>query len=384
MKNNILKVLICYSCGVCSIVCPQKAVFMECDKKGFLYPKVNNELCTNCGICIDNCVGTGRVISDKKPIICIGCRLKKPEEIKNSSSGGAFVLVADFILQEQGYIVGAILTDTFEVEHIVTNNRIDRDKMRGSKYLQSDLKDVFIKVKHLLEIGKVVLFTGLPCQVAAIYKFLPNNLLENFYTIDLLCHGVPSKTVFSDYINWLEKKYGRIKKYEFRSRKCGWHGSNVYIQFQNGMELLDTIEANAFDSLYSRGFLTKETCYSCEYMSIERIGDFSIGDFWGIEKLEKSDDLKEGCSLVLVNTQKALKLWNIIKDKTINVEVSLEDCLQPSLYRKLNRNSNINRFNFDYSCHGFSYVAKRYAHFKALSKLYSMFFKLQSKWENRK
>lgn len=217
-----------------------------------------------------------------KPIV-YGARIKDNKILENSTSGGLFTAVSDLIIKNGGVVCGAIYDSNYEVKHVITNSKDIRDKMRGAKYVQSDMGNVISEILSNLKENRVVLFSGTPCQVVAVKNVAKAKKLDsNLITMDIICHGVPSPQVFKKHIELIEQKYGLIKSYLFRDKKKGWRGQNVTIITEKGV--VPDKDAKIFTSLYFNSLIIRPSCFECPFSSVKREGDISIGDFWGISK----------------------------------------------------------------------------------------------------
>ena len=220
----------CCGCTACVHICPVNCITMQEDEEGFLYPVIEEEKCIHCHKCEKVCPGriTKQIHTNTETFVgyCID------EEIrKQSSSGGIFSVVAEWIIQQKGVVFGAAFDDNFEVHHIAIETKAELEKLRGSKYVQSRLENVFLQVKQYLEMKRIVLFTGTACQIAGLKNYL-NTEDENLYTIDVLCHGVPSPKIWRIYLDEKQKQYhSSIEQYEFRNKENGWKNYYINILF---------------------------------------------------------------------------------------------------------------------------------------------------------
>ena len=214
----------CYGCSACCVSCPVNAITMTVDEKGFRYPEINLEQCIHCNKCIKACQRVHSPNKNGEYLYVCAMQHKSLDVLKLCSSGGAFVALSDYILSSGGVVVGAVFDPELKkVVHRIAHTVAERNKMCGSKYVQSDISDILLKTKEEVSTGKLVLFTGTPCQVSALKAFLENKDYDNLYTIDVICHGVPSPKVFVSYIEYQEKKHSSsIKDYKFRSKKYGY------------------------------------------------------------------------------------------------------------------------------------------------------------------
>lgn len=301
----------CVLCGGCIDVCPTGAISFQKAYLDFCYPAVDLEKCVSCGLCEKTCpvLAADAAQGEKKPQPQVYAAKNPDADIRrNSSSGGVFRALAEQMLERGGYVCGAVFNEDFRVHHIVSNQEMDIRRMMGSKYAQSDLRGVYKKIKALLRSGEMVLFTGCPCQVAALRSFLGKHY-ENLITADFICHGVPSNTILRTYLDDQEKKYkSKIKTLCFRDKKYGWHLSSIKITFENKKEYRSPITIDPLMRGYFGATVLKDSCYSCKFKNYRSGSDLTIGDFWGAEIALKEIDDNIGLSAVLVNTPKGDQL----------------------------------------------------------------------------
>ena len=325
----------CIGCGNCSLVCPTNSISLRFDEKGFVYPKVNDNTCVQCGSCKTVCPTycTNRIEVEKKKVFSYSS--DNEHVLANSSSGGMFSYLCEVILKKEGYVCGAVFNDSFEVEHIVSDNPVDIDRMRKAKYSQSQINDCFAKIKILLEGNKPILFSGTPCQVLALKTFLRKDY-DNLYTVDLVCSGVPSPLVFNEYKRSLCKKYGEIKGFSFRDKKDGWEPYFLCYEGNNG-KCYSSHYYDPYMQGFLRGLYVRPSCENC--IVKETTGycsDLTIGDFWGIKSISQNDYKSGGVSAVLPHTEKGfslLKGLNCIEqeyDKFCNANPKYKSCMKKS------------------------------------------------------
>lgn len=304
----------CYGCSACQHTCPVKAIDMKQDKEGFWYPVVNNDLCIECGKCTRVCPSIqGKKTDNTSNPECYA--LQAPDSVRKSgsASGGAFVLLAEAILEQGGVVCGVVMDKQFKVYHTIVDNKQALQPLRGSKYVQSDLRQVFPEIKKYLSKGKKVLFTGTPCQVAGLKNYIGSNP-ENLLTVDLVCHGPTSQLVFERY---LEENFGKenVEKFLFRPKAYGYNGVTCEVTLKNGKKYVghkdfDVLEQGLFHSLCLR-----QTCENCVYAELPRIGDFTMGDFWGLRFYKPELTSPLGTSVLLVNNEKARDFLKLIAPK---------------------------------------------------------------------
>lgn len=242
----------------------------------------------------------------------------------NSRSGGIFTALSDYFLDNDGIVYGASIEKNFAVKHIRANSKEIRDKMRGSKYVQSSLGDSFQKVKKDLLDDRQVLFTGTSCQIAGLRSFLGKDY-KNLVCVDIICHGVPSQKILSDYVQWMnERRKSKVVKVDFRNKKkFGWREHKETLCFADGTE----VDSNIYAQLFYGLNIIRPACYECRYKSIEHPGDITIGDFWGIEEIDWEFDDDKGVSLVFINTEKGQNTFNLITENLSYIETGIRECM---------------------------------------------------------
>ncbi len=290
-----------------------------------MYPSVDLEKCTNCGICLKHCISKETNHNSSEPELYDAAMLNE-RIIKNSASGGiSAALMMDF-LKRREYVSGAVLDKDLNCRHIVTNSIHDLEKIQGSKYVQSSMKDVYSEIEK--KVKDVLLFIGTPCQVAAIKQYFKVKKIQTkLYTVDILCHGVPSQQFFNKYINELKGKYQkRITSFRFRIKGKKYNRMTSSVIFADGSHIdKDQIHCDYLKMYYSASVYRK-SCYTCKYAKFPRIGDLTIGDSFYSEKysLHKEFNYKNGVSIVSVNNDKGKELFDLLsnckkirEDKTI-------------------------------------------------------------------
>ncbi len=307
----------CCGCGACYNKCPVGAISMQENEEGFLTPVIDEAKCTNCGLCLKACPSLNTEFKNNPQPECYAAMADDEIRMK-SSSGGIFTLLAEYILDKGGYVCGAAFDDNWDVHHIIIDNKNDLDKLRGSKYVQSNTENCYKQIKKLLDEDKYVLFSGCPCQVAGLYAFLGKNY-EKLYTVDILCHGSPSPGVWQKYLNENFNK-NDIIKINFRDKnKIGWSCSHCTISTKNG----DAIVTDDFTKLFHSSINLRESCYNCDYSKKPRPADITLGDFWGISDHIKGLNDGKGLSFVLINNDKGKFFFNEIADKTKKWDINL-------------------------------------------------------------
>ena len=325
----------CTGCKACEQICPTKCINMQKDKEGFEYPIKDKDKCINCDLCKKVCPIYDTKINknfeeDNKEIYAL--RNKDKEIVAKSSSGGAFTSIMEAFCDKNTIIFGVKFDKDFNVVHDYVFNIEDAYIFRKSKYVQSDIGDSYKNVKKFLEEGKKVLFTGTPCQVAGLKKFL-NKDYEGLLLIDLVCHGVPSQKVFDKYIEEIKNKYKKkIKSINFREKTYKdntYDSKNIKIKFDDESYIIENSIENPYLRGYHNSLFLRPSCENCKFANPYRISDITIADCWGIQKLYKDIDVHEGESMIVINSQKGKKVMEKMNDNSelikLNVEFAIEN-----------------------------------------------------------
>lgn len=325
MSNNITAVpeSKCTGCSACLNVCPVDAISMQANYEGFIMPVIDENKCVNCGKCLNQCPAMN-VTYKNNPNPELYAAMANDEVRAVSSSGGMFSLAASIIFEQGGYVCGAAFDDNAILAHRLIDSEDEMPKLRGSKYLQSSINTVYREIKKVLNDNKPVLFSGTPCQVAGLKAYL-NKDYDNLYTLDILCHGVPSQQVFSKYLEGIAKKNTTDKTQtpkavdiQFRDKRFGWSAESIHIEFDNGKVYENNLKnKDPYEFIFLRNVALRKSCENCPFSVFPRQGDLSIGDFWGISKFDKTMTDKKGTSLVYVNSEQGKKLFAEIQKKCI-------------------------------------------------------------------
>lgn len=310
----------CCGCEACSNLCPSQAITMRPSDEGFLYPSIDPDRCSGCGLCLSLCPMKTKP-PENKPSSPLTYAAFSPDW-QQAASGGIFSALAKHILLSEGYVCGceAIYTPMLSVSHTLIDHTDQLYRLQGSKYVQSRMGTIYHSIAELCQQGKTVLFCGTPCQVAGLRAFFQQQPPSNLYLIDLVCHGVPSEQMFSDYIHFLEKQlHGTIRDFRFRDKTNGWglQAKLCYLdRKQRASSRIIASSASSYYSLFLDSEIYRDSCYSCPYAGGARPGDLSIGDFWGIEEEHPEYlavnggalSLEKGISCLMVNTEKGQEL----------------------------------------------------------------------------
>lgn len=353
----------CNGCHACYNICPQKAIEMIEDEKGFKYPKVDQDKCIECGLCEKICpILNKKENKEYENRLAYACINTNEIVRENSSSGGVFSLIAEDILEKDGIVVGAAFDNDFSVKHVIITNKEDLHKLRTSKYVQSNIGDIYNEVKKQLELEKDVLFTGTPCQINGLISFL-NKKYENLYTQDIICHGVPSPKVWKKYLEFRKKEDNSEPiNINFRKKTEGWKIFSLNFEYDNDKKH----DKNLTKDLYLKAFLNdiclRDSCYDCKYKEKNRIADITLADFWGIQNVLPEMDDDGGTSLVIVNTEKGTKLFDRIKEKMKYKEVDYEESIKynPALYNSAGKHKDSDKFFNELNSISFDKLVNKY------------------------
>ena len=367
MENNFCKN--CTGCGACANVCPSGAIEMRPSDEGFLYPHIDQDKCVNCGLCARTCPVNNPKYTNNKTPICFAAMAKNDVREK-SSSGGIFGTLADYVLTQGGIVCGASWnTEKRIVEHTVISQKQDLHKLQSSKYVQSDTKHVYKEIKNALAGEKLVLFTGTPCQNAAVRAVCGDN--DNLYCVDIICHGTPSPKVFRKYLDELDLG-GEFIKTDFRDKVDGWKPELTITTTTTNDTYSKSANQDDFMLAFLKNLCLRKSCGRCPFNKLPRQGDLTIGDFWGVNK--KYDD-KRGTSVILVNNKQGEILLSKIKHKLkLLKKVDLSSALpgNPCIFESTSENplrkeffanvknktlhetvNELNNFQYDYLCLNF-------------------------------
>ncbi len=343
----------CCGCGACSQICPKKCIVMKENERGFLVPNVDKSACISCGLCKKVCPECKENVKLNKVIKAYAAITNNLKTQKNSTSGGAFYVLAKNIIDNNGVVFGAAWKSTDSVSHIAIKNEKDLIKLQQSKYVQSNIENTFLETKNLLMNNIKVLYSGTACQIGALKSFLQKDY-ENLITVEVACHGVPSPGLFRKYIQWRETKFKhKIIGFQFRNRDKhpgGEHFKSKVI-FDNGKAKYFSIQNDPYYNAFLNGVTLRETCYSCKYKNEDRIADITLSDFWGIEKEFKEFPAYYGCSAIMINTPKADELWEKVKEDFIYTKCDKEKVYNHNksmiVSSKRNKNKKFEKLNVD-------------------------------------
>ena len=336
----------CCGCGACAQSCPKRCITMKQDEEGFLYPAVEDARCIDCGLCERVCPILNKRSSGSEAVLAYAAYTSDDALREKSSSGGIFMVLAQEILSRGGYVAGAAFDEDLSVHHILVNDPQDLDKLRGSKYVQSRMEDTYLWVKEQLQKGRPVLFSGVSCQVAGLKAYLGKEH-EGLYTVDVLCHGVPSPKVWEKYLQEQARDHGgKPAVVSFRDKRSGWNGSSISVKFDNEAEYCRRGSEDRYMQVFLRDICLRPSCHSCRFKDFPRPADLTIGDAWGIGKHMPELDDDRGTSVVMVNSPKGRQLWDAVAGELVYKPGQLDTLLPKDAdsRRSVRPHSNRSRF----------------------------------------
>lgn len=318
----------CTGCSACTAACPKHALSMQRTEYGFYRPALDVEKCVDCGICGKVCPVLNDQIELERILNTFMAKSSNVAQRERSSSGGIFPLLAQYILSENGVVYAAKGINAVYVKH----TRIDKAealvRTQGSRYIQSDLSDIFSAVKSDLKQGKKVLFAGTPCQIYGIKSFLGDSAGKRLYTVDLVCHGVMSSNIPREYLNNIGHTPEK-SELKWTDKRTGWHQRSLVVseyKQDTSNELHSEIyNTSIIGQLYQNNVCLNECCYDCKYKTIHSAADITLGDYWGIEKICPDFDDNQGVSLVIIHSEQGQFLFGKIENQLSYQISSFED-----------------------------------------------------------
>lgn len=332
----------CSGCTACKSICPQNAIKMEPDKKGFLYPVIDSSLCVNCGLCKSVCDFSCFKPTELSPTAYAVKHIDE-DEVATSRSGAVFMSLCDFVLKNGGVVCGCELKDKTTIIHTIQDTKNGINKFKGSKYVQSNKQNCFVKCAEVLNNDKWLLFSGTGCEVHGFLSYCKAKRInmEKLITCDLVCHGAPSPLVWKAYVDEMEKRNRKlVKSVDFRDKKQhGWAAHFETFVWSDAT----TTTTNWTNNFYAHT-LFRESCYNCKYTTPNRKTDFTIADCWGVEKVAPEFDDNKGVSLLMVRTSKAKAIFNEMKHELHCKQIPLELVMQPQLLHPVEKGESYDLF----------------------------------------
>lgn len=374
----------CCGCSACFSVCPAGAISMEADEEGFAYPRIDGDKCVHCYLCEQVCAF--KTDQEKKTYLSEGAegsaaekagfpavyaaKYGSGEDRLRSQSGGMFAALSDHLLETGGVVYGCAFDESFKAVHVRADDKESRDRLRYSKYVQSDMGSIFSDVEKDLNKGLSVLFSGTSCQVAGLRSYLQRKgckSAENLYCTDIVCHGVPSPLVWADYLAWESRKAGSAPAEVLcrDKRRYGWKSHVVSIRFRNGKEA----HRKVFPRLFYSHRILRPACYKCPYKSTHHPGDITIADFWADEQALPGFRDNKGVSLVLVNSERGARYFDACRGRLDVREADLKDCMQKPLQGSYDAPADREQFWDQYRGKNFEWIAARYSDYSVSKRL---------------
>lgn len=345
----LCKIEDCTGCLACYNACPNGAIQITLSDKGFVFPEINTKKCLKCGKCNKICNTIQALqnnLNDTKEIYAAYSLNKKIRSI--SSSGGVFSEISNFLLDNNYLIYGASFSESDNsVLHTCVNSKRNLDKLRRSKYVQSNIGSIFLEIKQKLNNSENVCFSGTPCQVYGLKCFLGKEY-SNLITIDLACHGVCSPKVWQDYLTLINNKIGTIKNINFRSKKWSWNYHSMYITGENG-DYDGKQEIDPYYRLFLNDYIIRENCFTCKFRSFNRAGDITLGDFWELEIDGKINKSEKGHSLVLINSQVGANIFASVKKNLYYLKSTRENAVRNQAFTHVDKPEDYELFWMHYS-----------------------------------
>ena len=396
MKPILCEISKCTGCCACKNICPSGALSMTQDNKGFYRPLINEMKCVECNLCVTVCNYSNINSKSLESILhstfrIYGLKNNNPQIRKNSSSGGTFFLLAEEIIAEKGTVYGCILNA--DIEAVLTRSETIEGcvPMMGSKYVQANPDEIYRSVEEDLKNSRKVLFTGSPCQCAALRKYLNVRKVSqtNLLVVEFLCHGGPSPKIFEGYKQRVEEKYnGKIVKFYFRDKEKvvnppSSRGMRAFLQGNASLPagecetLIDVYDENLnnqYFELFKRNYISQDSCYQCQFVGFEkRAGDIAIADYWGCENYHQDFFDKDGISLVLISTEKGLLKFQKICSKASVIDVEKDECLQAPLIKAPAKPKDFDKFWDYYYRNGYTKAVNKFSRFYIIEGKYHSF-----------
>lgn len=354
----------CCGCGACSNACPKGCIEMLLDSDGFLSPMINNDICVNCGVCRAICPSNQSNSSISIPKV-IGAFSNDDSIRYQSSSGGVFSVIAENFLRQGGVVCGVEFNSNVQIpRHIMIDKVEDLAKLRGSKYIQSETGNIFINVKQQLSVGRKVLFSGTPCQIAGIRSFLKKDY-DNLLCVEVICHGVPSTELWKKHIQTVEKKEKKqVVDVQFRNKKYSWSDFGLNTEYSDSSQKFLFSFEDPFFRMFNSNLCLRKSCYQCNFKGLNTKADISLGDFWNIDEIDSKLDDGKGISIVLLCTDKGKEYFQSISDRLNvcidNVDYDKACNLNKAIIKSMPESEKRNQFFKDMHYMSFDLLSSKY------------------------
>lgn len=311
----------CCGCTACYNICPVGAIRFQPDSQGFNYPIVDKSKCINCDRCVKVCQYCSQQTVTPQIPKAYAAYNQNPAERERSSSGGIFILLAKSVLEKGGAVVGASFDQRNRVCHKIITSLNDLDDILGSKYVQSDLGNIFRQIEQMLKTGTTVLFSGTGCQINGLRLYLGKDY-QTLLCVDVVCLGVPSPAIWEKYLFHYFRDFS-ISRINFKEKSMGWH--NFSLKVTGNREWTEEGRGNKYMLGYFRGYYKRPSCYNCKSKGIRRQSDITLADCWGIEKINPAMDDNQGTSAVLLHSAKGMEYWRQISGQLVFCPINPED-----------------------------------------------------------
>lgn len=324
---DLCKTGLCTGCSACANACPEQCIQMAADAEGFLRPKIDSSQCVVCGTCQNVCPVLHPKAHGNETVAYAA--VHKDDAIRQeSTSGGVFSLLCQWVLDHGGIVFGAAYADDFSVAHGCVEKASDLSKLRTAKYAQSAIGDSYRQAKTFLEQGRYVLFSGTPCQIGGLRTFLGKDY-GRLLTVDLICHGVPSPAVWKHYIQYRGEQDAqgeRPTSINLRSKESGWAGYSIRFDYAGGQTYRMPNSQDPYLRCFVKDLCLRPSCYACSFKGIDRCSDFTLGDYWGVWSQMPELDDNQGTSIVLLHSEKAKRIWPELLSGMKAVQVDTNQC----------------------------------------------------------
>lgn len=372
MNDKICDEKKCTGCSACASACPKNCIEMIPDNEGFLRPSIVISSCIGCKKCVRTCPVNNQHCDDGSKPLSFAARHKDKYVLEQSSSGGAFTALAAKVLEENGLVFGAGFDDEFNVIHKECSSIDGLDELRRSKYVQSIIGDSYNRIKCALEDARKVLFCGTPCQVSGLKAFL-NKDYDNLYTVDFICHGVPSPKAWRNYLEFRESIQGSsIENIIFRSKEKGWKTHSLKMSFMDKTIYSEDVTKDIYLRSFIMDFTLRPSCYVCAFKTVHRISDITLADFWGFDDsicAEWNNDT--GVSCVMAHSEKGKRLLDSVNDCLDCIPVHIEQFIKsnPSMINSVKESVLRKKFIKELDRSKFDKVYEKYCSSSVMSRI---------------
>lgn len=334
----------CYGCGACSHICPVGAIEVKENKNGFFQAYLNEDKCVQCSLCDQVCPAKKDILH-RDVVECCAVKLCDEQKLMASQSGGAFFCIAEYMLQNGGIVYGVANEDKNNVCTVRVDNLDSLRKLQKSKYVQSDCRASFSDVEKDLFFGRTVFYSGTACIIQGLINYLEQKRIsyERLLTCDLICHGVPSRLIDRDYIAYMERKGERVESLIYRDKRFGWGSHKETYVFENNRKQQSTEKV----IIFSKGYSLSPACFQCRQTTPYRAADFTIGDFWSLQRVGMTkDQFSKGVSVCIVRNKKIAEILHELTARKVieYTQIQLEDAMQWNLEKPSVKPDNYEKF----------------------------------------